>query len=148
MHGVPVTWTQWFAGTGARRVDLPTYAFQRERYWLPPTGQSADVSGAGLGVARHPLLGAAVSVAGEDMVVLTGRLSVSTHPWLVDHIVSGAVVVPGTALVDLVVRAGDEVGASRVRELTVLARSCCPPPAAGYGSRSGSVPSTGPAAAR
>ncbi|EWM68908.1 LOW QUALITY PROTEIN: type I polyketide synthase AVES 3, partial [Micromonospora sp. M42] len=121
VHGMPVTWTQWFAETGARRVDLPTYAFQRERYWLPPTGQSADVSGAGLGVARHPLLGAAVSVAGEDMVVLTGRLSVSTHPWLADHIVSGAVVVPGTALVDLVVRAGDEVGASRVRELTVLA---------------------------
>ncbi len=121
VHGVPVTWTQWFADSGARRVDLPTYAFQRERYWLPPTGQSADVSGAGLGVARHPLLGAAVSVAGEDMVVLTGRLSVSTHPWLADHVVSGAVVVPGTALVDLVVRAGDEVGASRVRELTVLA---------------------------
>ncbi|MEV4665914.1 type I polyketide synthase, partial [Micromonospora echinofusca] len=121
VHGVPVTWRQWFAETGARRVDLPTYAFHRERYWLPPAGQSADVSGAGLGVARHPLLGAAVSVAGEDMVVLTGRLSVSTHPWLADHVVSGAVVVPGTALVDLVVRAGDEVGASRVRELTVLA---------------------------
>ncbi|MGN9769082.1 type I polyketide synthase, partial [Micromonospora sp. SD12] len=121
VHGVPVTWRQWFADSGARRVDLPTYAFHRERYWLPPAGQSADVSGAGLGVARHPLLGAAVSVAGEDMVVLTGRLSVSTHPWLADHVVSGTVVVPGTALVDLVVRAGDEVGASRVRELTVLA---------------------------
>ncbi|MGW4502658.1 SDR family NAD(P)-dependent oxidoreductase, partial [Micromonospora sp. NPDC004336] len=120
-HGVPVSWRQWFADTGARRVDLPTYAFHRERYWLPPAGRSADVSGAGLGVARHPLLGATVSVAGEDMVVLTGRLSVTTHPWLADHVVSGAVVVPGTALVDLVVRAGDEVGASRVRELTVLA---------------------------
>ncbi|MER5338534.1 type I polyketide synthase, partial [Micromonospora sp. NPDC002717] len=121
VHGVPVTWQQWFTESGARRVDLPTYAFHRERYWLPPAGQSADVSGAGLGVARHPLLGATVSVAGEDMVVLTGRLSVTTHPWLADHVVSGAVVVPGTALVDLVVRAGDEVGASRVRELTVLA---------------------------
>ncbi|MEH0975043.1 SDR family NAD(P)-dependent oxidoreductase, partial [Micromonospora sp. CPCC 205546] len=121
VHGVPVTWQSWFADTGARRVDLPTYAFHRERYWLPPASQSADVSGAGLGVARHPLLGATVSVAGEDMVVLTGRLSVSTHPWLADHVVAGAVVVPGTALVDLVVRAGDEVAASRVRELTVLA---------------------------
>ncbi|MBQ1076775.1 SDR family NAD(P)-dependent oxidoreductase, partial [Micromonospora sp. C31] len=121
VQGVPVTWRQWFADSGARRADLPTYAFHRDRYWLPPAGQSADVSGAGLGVARHPLLGATVAVAGEDMVVLTGRLSVSTHPWLADHVVSGAVIVPGTALVDLVVRAGDEVGASRVRELTVLA---------------------------
>ncbi|MBQ1076696.1 SDR family NAD(P)-dependent oxidoreductase [Micromonospora sp. C31] len=122
VHGVPVTWREWFAGTGARRVDLPTYAFQRERFWpeaLP--WRVGDVSGAGLGVAGHPLLGAAVRLAGDDEVVLTGRLSVSTHPWLADHVVGGAVVVPGTALVELAVRAGDEVGASRVRELTVAA---------------------------
>ncbi|MGW1062502.1 type I polyketide synthase, partial [Micromonospora rubida] len=133
VHGVPVTWAQWFADTGATRVDLPTYAFQHQRYWLSPVGQAADVSGAGLGVARHPLLGATVSVAGEDMVVLTGRLSLSSHPWLGDHVVSGAVVVPGTALLDLVVRAGDEVGASRVRDLTVLAPLVLP--AGGGGMR-------------
>ncbi|MGK5674962.1 type I polyketide synthase [Micromonospora sp. URMC 106] len=122
VHGVPVTWRQWFADTGARRVDLPTYAFQRERFWPEVVPwRAGDVSGAGLGVAGHPLLGAAVRLAGDDEVVLTGRLSVSTHPWLADHVVGGAVVVPGTALVELAVRAGDEVGASRVGELTVAA---------------------------
>ncbi|WP_460747897.1 SDR family NAD(P)-dependent oxidoreductase, partial [Micromonospora schwarzwaldensis] len=120
VHGVPVDWTPWFADTGARPVDLPTYAFQRERFWPDaPAWQAGDVSGAGLGVAGHPLLGAAVRLAGDDEVVLTGRLSVSTHPWLADHVVAGAVVVPGTALLELVVRAGDEADAGRIRELTV-----------------------------
>ncbi|SCL26478.1 Acyl transferase domain-containing protein [Micromonospora pallida] len=120
--GVPVDWARVFAGCGAAPVDLPTYAFQRDRFW-PAVDRSAtgDVSGAGLGVAGHGLLGAAVRLAGDDEVVLTGRLSVSTHPWLADHVVGGAVVLPGTALVELAVRGGDEVGASRVRELTIAA---------------------------
>ncbi|EWM62827.1 modular polyketide synthase, partial [Micromonospora sp. M42] len=52
VHGLPVSWREWFADTGAARVDLPTYAFQRERFWpevLP--WRVGDVSGAGLGVA-------------------------------------------------------------------------------------------------
>ncbi|WP_342353924.1 type I polyketide synthase [Micromonospora sagamiensis] len=119
--GVAVDWTPLTAGSG-NRLDLPTYAFQRERFWPEVVAwRAGDVSGAGLAAAEHPLLGAAVRLAGDDGVVLTGRLSVSTHPWLADHVVSGSVLVPGTALVELVVRAGDEVGASRVRELTVAA---------------------------
>ncbi|WP_431898280.1 type I polyketide synthase, partial [Micromonospora haikouensis] len=120
--GVPVDWAAVLAGSGASQVDLPTYAFQRERFW-PEAGtwHAGDVSGAGLAAPGHPLLGAAVRLAGDDEVVLTGRLSVSTHSWLADHVVSGAVVVPGAVLVELVVRAGDEVGASRVRELTIAA---------------------------
>ncbi|EWM62863.1 type I polyketide synthase [Micromonospora sp. M42] len=121
VHGRAVGWAGLLDRAGGRHVDLPTYAFEHQRYWLEPAGRWTDVSGAGLGAAGHPLLGAAVSVAGEDMVVLTGRLSTSTHAWLADHVVSGAVIVPGAALVELAVRAGDEVGASRVRELTVAA---------------------------
>ncbi len=120
--GVAVDWSPLTGGSGAARVDLPTYAFQRERFWPEAVAwRTGDVSGAGLAAAEHPLLGAAVRLAGDDGVVLTGRLSVATHPWLADHVVSGTVLVPGTALVELVVRAGDEVGASRVRELTVAA---------------------------
>ncbi|KOU40755.1 polyketide synthase dehydratase domain-containing protein, partial [Streptomyces sp. WM6378] len=67
---------------------LPTYAFQRERFW--PSGRvarSGDVRFAGLDSAGHPMLGAAVQLAGSGGVLFTGRLSVSSHPWLADHVV-------------------------------------------------------------
>ncbi|WP_117672147.1 type I polyketide synthase, partial [Micromonospora sp. MW-13] len=122
VHGMPVTWSTLLPETGGHPVDLPTYAFQRQRYW-PNVGRlrAGDVAGAGLGAAGHGLLGAAVDLAGDGEVVLTGRLALATLPWLAEHAVSGAVLLPGTALVELAVRAGDEVGASRVRELTIAA---------------------------
>ena len=54
-------------------------------------------------------------------VVLTGSLSVAAEPWLADHAVAGVVLFPGAGFVELVLRAGDEVGCSVVEELTLLA---------------------------
>jgi acyl transferase domain-containing protein/acyl carrier protein len=118
--GAGVDWPALYSGTGARHVALPTYAFARQRYWLAGSaGGGADVASAGLEAAEHPLLGAAVQVAGTDEWVLTGRLSVTAQPWLADHAVGGTVIVPGTGFVELAVAAGDRVGCPTVRELTV-----------------------------
>ena len=119
VHGVDVDWEQAFEGDGAKQVGLPTYAFQRERYWLRTGGGVGDVSGAGLGVAGHPLLGAVVRLAEGGGLVLTGRLSVGSHPWLADHRVLGAVLLPGTALLELALRAGAEVGCEELEELVL-----------------------------
>ncbi|MFE2376995.1 SDR family NAD(P)-dependent oxidoreductase [Streptomyces sp. NPDC059398] len=116
VHGVPVGWQNVYAGTGARRVDLPTYAFQRQRFWLDAASDSR-AEDLGLASPGHPLLGAVVVLSAGGGVVLTGRLSLSSQSWLADHVVAGRVVVPGAALVELAVRAGDEVGCSRVDEL-------------------------------
>ncbi|WP_324611507.1 acyltransferase domain-containing protein, partial [Streptomyces sp. NRRL S-1521] len=119
--GVQVAWAAFFAGRGARRIELPTYAFQREHFWPDVLPVIGNVAAAGLGAAEHPLLGATVTLGGTDGVLLTGRLSVQTHPWLADYVVRGSVLLPGAAFVELAVRAGDQVGCDLVEELTLEA---------------------------
>ncbi|MFT7873091.1 MULTISPECIES: type I polyketide synthase, partial [Amycolatopsis] len=117
--GVEVGWGTAFAGSSARRVRLPAYAFQRSRFWLDAGRPAGDVAFAGLGVPGHPLLGAVVAVAGSDGVVLSGRLSTATHPWLAQHVVAGTAILPGTAFVELALRAGQEVSCGHLEELTL-----------------------------
>ncbi|MFD8124614.1 SDR family NAD(P)-dependent oxidoreductase, partial [Streptomyces albidoflavus] len=122
VQGLPVDWTTYYAGTGARRVDLPTYAFQHQHYWLDSvSGGGEGARGLGLDPAGHPLLGAKAEVAGSEVALFTGSLSAASHGWLADHVVMGAQLVPGTALVDWVLHAGGCVGAPVVEELTLRA---------------------------
>ncbi|SDM25165.1 type I polyketide synthase [Allokutzneria albata] len=114
-------WAAFYEGTGAKRVDLPTYAFDCKPFWLEGDGEVADVERAGLEPAGHPLLGAALSLAEGDGLVFTGRISLATQPWLADHAVGDTVLVPGAGLVELAIRAGDEVGFGTVEELTQMA---------------------------
>ncbi len=106
---------------GARRTELPTYAFQRQRYWLEATEDPGDITSAGLHAAGHPLLSAAVPLAGADGTLFTGLLSTDRHPWLADHALDGKVLFPGTAFLELALQACDRVGAGQVAELALEA---------------------------
>ncbi|RNG30533.1 SDR family NAD(P)-dependent oxidoreductase, partial [Streptomyces botrytidirepellens] len=121
--GVEVDWSRRFPTDPAPRViDLPTYAFQRERYWLDRRGgASGDPAELGLMSAGHPLLGAAVEVAEGGTHLLTGRLSPQTHPWLNDHRVLDTVLLPGTAFAELALHAAVRTGCDQVSELTLAA---------------------------
>ncbi|WP_407075541.1 SDR family NAD(P)-dependent oxidoreductase [Saccharopolyspora gloriosae] len=120
VRGVELDWSALLPG--ARQVDLPTYAFQHRRFWPEPAaGGAGNVRAAGLTAAGHPLLGAAVERADEDGFLFTSRISTRTHPWLAEHAVRGAVIVPGTAFAELALRAGDEAGCDRIDELTLAA---------------------------
>ncbi|WP_410658221.1 SDR family NAD(P)-dependent oxidoreductase [Amycolatopsis sp. lyj-112] len=119
VRGLSPTWSAVLPA--AERVDLPTYAFQHKRFWLEPGAASGDASAFGQAVVDHPLLGAAVPLASDGGVLLTGRLSPATQPWLADHTVLDTVLLPGTAFVELALRAGSEVGCETIDELTLEA---------------------------
>ncbi|AGP55842.1 hypothetical protein M271_21590, partial [Streptomyces rapamycinicus NRRL 5491] len=118
VRGVAVDWTALLPA-GARRVDLPTYPFQRQRYWLDGGAPAGDVTALGLSSAGHPLLGAAVTPADHDGLVLTGRLSLAGQPWLGGHVVGDTVLLPGTAFAELALRAAQLTGCDRLDELAL-----------------------------
>ena len=121
VRGVEVDWDAVFPESGAQRAQLPTYAFQRERFWLRA---SAGVGDAVLGGGRrigHPLLEAKVALAEGQGWLFSGRLSLQTHPWLADHAVLDTVLLPGAAFVELALQAGSQVGCESVQELVLEA---------------------------
>ncbi|WXB19582.1 SDR family NAD(P)-dependent oxidoreductase [Pendulispora albinea] len=126
-RGHRLEWDAFFRPWHPRRVPLPTYAFQRERFWLDaPAAPNTDVASVGLTSAEHPLLGAALALAGSEAVVFTNRLSLAEHPWLSGHRVFDSVILPGTAFVEMALVSAHRVGLDRVEELTLEAPLALP----------------------
>jgi acyl transferase domain-containing protein/D-arabinose 1-dehydrogenase-like Zn-dependent alcohol dehydrogenase/acyl carrier protein len=99
-----------------RLVDLPTYPFQRERFW-PRRHRPAPVTDSGLPGVEHPVLSTVVEVPGSGERVLVGRLDPHAHPWLAEHVVEGRRLVPGSVLVELALATGELVGLPVLEEL-------------------------------
>ncbi len=118
-HGYELDWPAVFADSDAAPVGLPTYAFQRERYWLDPRKQRSDLRSVGLESPEHPWLGALMALT-DGSHLLTGRLTLTDHGWLREHEVFGKVIVPGTAFLELALAAGRALGGAAVSELTLV----------------------------
>ncbi|WP_187357109.1 polyketide synthase dehydratase domain-containing protein, partial [Actinomadura sp. CNU-125] len=110
----PVDWSPLLPG---RRVELPTYAFARRRYWIDAPAPGA----AGPSPGGHPLLESAVDLADSGGLLLTGRIDSRTHPWTGEHTLHGDPLLPGTALVELALRGGGLAGCPHLAELTLEA---------------------------
>ncbi|WP_432251155.1 amino acid adenylation domain-containing protein [Streptomyces sp. HNM1019] len=105
VRGVPVDWDGYFAPFGGGRVALPTYAFQRERFWFEPPLSRAP--GAGLNPTGHPLLGGGAEIAGTELSLFTNVVAADQPEWVGEHRVMDTVLLPGTAFFEVIRAAGD-----------------------------------------
>ncbi|MEW2118305.1 SDR family NAD(P)-dependent oxidoreductase [Streptomyces sp. NPDC005474] len=117
--GVGVDWPAYLGAGATAPVSLPTYAFQRRRYWLEGKASAPGGEVGGVGSLGHPLLASKIELAGGEGVLFTGRVSAEAHPWLEAYSVMDTPVLPTAALVELVVRAGDELNVNALAALTV-----------------------------
>ncbi len=105
-RGVEIDWSGWEAGLKRRPVRLPTYAFQRERFWIEPQGKKKVLAGEATG---SRLLGRRLRTAGvqgqfEVELALEGSAS-----WISEHVFDGHPVLPLTGHLELMLQAGAEV---------------------------------------
>ncbi|MEU9167419.1 type I polyketide synthase [Streptomyces sp. NPDC048420] len=112
VHGVPVDWRSVYAGSGARRRPLPTYPFQRQRYWLDQGLRRSQGEGEG----GHPLVGEAQPDADGPGTRYSGVLSTARQPWLADHVIGERTLVPATVFAELALRTAK--GSARLAELS------------------------------
>jgi myxalamid-type polyketide synthase MxaB len=104
VRGAAVNWSAFDAPYERRRAPLPTYPFQRQRYWIEPPKQPKPKS------SGHSLPGQRTVVAGApETYVWETELSTATLPYLADHRIQGAVAAPATLYMEMAVSAAREL---------------------------------------
>ncbi|MEH0557073.1 type I polyketide synthase [Streptomyces sp. B21-101] len=94
-----------------RRIDLPSYRFDRTRFWATaPTAAAGGDGGAFTGAPTELPSG---------QTVVTATVDRERHPWLADHVVRGAALVPATVFLSLLGEVGERIGRPVVADLTL-----------------------------
>ena len=107
-RGIDVDWRAFDRGYARQKIALPTYPFQRQRYWIDPEPRSELAALDAHSGAQHPLLGTRTDSALES-TLFQSRVAAGSPPFLSDHVIAGAVLMPATAHVELAAQAGREV---------------------------------------
>jgi NADPH:quinone reductase-like Zn-dependent oxidoreductase/SAM-dependent methyltransferase/NADP-dependent 3-hydroxy acid dehydrogenase YdfG/acyl carrier protein len=118
-QGAEVNWAGFDQPYDRRRVSLPTYPFERQRYWLDAKAGKAAAAVKRTG-GRHPLLGGRTEVAGSPgMSIWETDISIEKVPYLADHCVQGSIVVPMAAYLEMIAAAAIELSRPAACEVTI-----------------------------
>ncbi|BAI73723.1 coronafacic acid polyketide synthase I (plasmid) [Azospirillum sp. B510] len=111
-------WAALYPDAGV--VDLPTYPFERRRFWIDAEN-GADVAAAGQRVANHRFLSAVIDLPDDQGMLATGTIGLAANPWLADHAAAGVVILPAMAYLDIVFQGAILAGGGPIAELTIPA---------------------------
>lgn len=114
VKGGRVNWKKFY-GTDYTRITLPAYPFQRERYWVEETGSASST-----GLARkksskthHPFLMQQMETPeGSDLYIWETSISTASFPYMTDHKIQEAVVMPGAAYIEMLLAVAEEMSGS------------------------------------
>ena len=114
VRGLAIDWASFYRGADCRKIHLPTYAFERRRYWLPPSHVATAAMGRSPVHAAHPLLGLRRDTAAAPQSLLFERvLSAHDPAYLADHCLGDTVIVPATAQLEIAVAVGRTLWTNR-----------------------------------
>ncbi|MFD5554703.1 SDR family NAD(P)-dependent oxidoreductase [Streptomyces sp. NPDC127068] len=118
VHGAGLAWDRVIPAAGV--IDLPTYRFEHRSFWLTPSADSAGIHQTGLRPGGHRMVRAVTDLA-DGSLLAVGRTSLATLPWLADHAVHGTVLLPASAMLDLLAHLADRVGRTRLSNIVLCA---------------------------
>ncbi len=102
LKGIPIDWASFDKSYARKKVTLPNYPFQRERYWLEALTSKKKTHFAR---EAHPLLGEAIPMPTEEKL-FRNEMDLDFLPFLKDHQVFDTILFPGAGFVELLHAAG------------------------------------------
>jgi acyl transferase domain-containing protein/NADPH:quinone reductase-like Zn-dependent oxidoreductase/NAD(P)-dependent dehydrogenase (short-subunit alcohol dehydrogenase family)/acyl carrier protein len=113
VRGYSVDWSRQWAGGSPELVELPTYPFQRARFWLEQREVSSaaqQITGRARAAGGHPLLGLGFHTSiGNNTRFWEREISLERLPWLASHVVKATCLFPGTGFVELALAVAHEL---------------------------------------
>ncbi|MEH1901397.1 MAG: SDR family NAD(P)-dependent oxidoreductase [Nostoc sp.] len=110
VEGVSIDWQGFEQDYTRQRLSfLPTYPWQKQRYWLSLEITTKKDLSSNVKRSKNPLLGQRLQLAKSKVICFESQLSCDTLSFVGDHVVYGQIILPGTAFLEMAIAAGIEV---------------------------------------